>query len=234
MLHCDFCRFANIDLRRLQSDKNRNGYLMACKSCELEKELGDIPTYESSQLLEFYEQRKRDPISPVIIDIDDGSKYIQFVNGGLQFLNREELKLIADEIYKTLAFDESLDIFIEDENLIRKLKVFCSYSEKNRDKFQIPYDCLKLSQRYFNPDKRKWIFKCGNCSELINIDVQEHYYTIVPEDMFNAVSKRGCSKECTKLIVKDIVKNWLHASDIDTYFYIDDLNKEIIDLICKA
>jgi len=63
---------------------------------------------------------------------------------------------------------------------------------------------------------------------------QVSYYTVVPEYIFDADSDRGCSKECTKVIVKDIVKNWLHNSNGSKYFYIDDLDEEIIDLIRKT
>ena len=226
-MFCDFCGFANISIRRIQSEKVQKGYILSCKNCEIEKGLEGISTYSSNGLLDFYDQRRRDPISPTLIETDDGSKYIQFNNGRLQLLEREELKLIADEIYKTLALDHSLDDFIEENNNIKKLEDFYTYSKTNKDKFQIPYDRLRLSKKHFNPIKNKWSFKCGNCSNLINIDVQNHYYTIVPETMFNANSERGCSKGCTKIILKDIIKNWLHYTDTGNYFYKDDLEDEV-------
>src|SRR5699024_2605161 len=223
MLFCDFCRRPNINLRRLQIDVNEKGYILSCKSCECEKGLQDVPTYMLSDLQEFCEQRKMDPLVPTIIKTNNNSEYILFHNGSLQFLKRDELKLIADEIYKTLNLDDSLDKFIDESNIKSRLKSFYSYSEKDRDKFQIPYDYLKVSKRYFNPDKNKWSFKCGNCSDLINIDAQEDYYTIVPDDMFYADNQRGCSKGCTKVILKDIIKNWIHYSNESKYFYIDDI-----------
>jgi len=233
ILYCDFCRRPNIDLRRLQRDEGEKGYILSCKACESEKGLEKVPTYELSDLEKFFKQRRRDPLLPTIIKTDDGSEYVLFHNGSSDFLKRDELKLIADEIYKTLELDDSLDEFIEEKNIKNNLKHFYSYSEKDREKFQIPYDRLRLSKRYFDPDKNKWGFRCGNCSGLINIDVQESYFTIVPEYIFDADIDRGCSKGCTKVILKDIVKNWLHNNECQ-YFYIDDLDEEIIDVIRKA
>lgn len=37
-----------------------------------------------------------------------------------------------------------------------------------------------------------------------------------------------------KIIAKDINKTWLHKSNESKYFYTDDLDDEIIDLIHKA
>src|SRR5699024_843413 len=227
-------RRPNINLRRLQRDGGGEGYILSCKTCESEKGLEDVPTYVLNDLEEFYKQRRSDPFSPTIMKINNGSKRLLFHNGNLQFLKRDELKLIADEIYKTLELDHSLDEFIEEKNIKNNLKNFYLYSEKARDKFQIPYDRLRLSKRYFNPDKNKWSFRCGNCSNLINSDVHESYYTIIPEDIFDADNDRGCSEGCTKVIVKDIIKNWLHSSVESQYFYTDDLDMEIIDVIRKA
>lgn len=232
-MYCDFCRFATIDMRMVQSNKDKRGYILSCKKCESEKGLEDVPTYAASELIEFYEQRKMDPIVPMIIKTDDGSKYIQFHDGSSQFLSREELELIAVEINKTLSLDHSLDKYIEKYNKQKRLEQFYSYSEKDRSKFQIPYEELRLSKKHFNPDKRKWSFKCGNCSDLININVQFFYYTVVPE-FDSSGNDRGCSKDCTKVIIKDIIQNWLHNSGADKYFYTDDLSEEIIDVINKA
>lgn len=234
MLFCNFCRRPNRYLRRIKSDKKKESYILTCKACEAQNDFEDVPTYVLSDLNKFCEQRRNDPLSPMIMKTGDGSEHILFHNGILQFLKRDELKLIADEIYKTLELDHSLDEFIEEKNIKNNLKNFYLYSEKARDKFQIPYDRLRLSKRYFNPDKNKWSFRCGNCSNLINSDVHESYYTIIPEDIFDADNDRGCSEGCTKVIVKDIIKNWLHSSVESQYFYTDDLDMEIIDVIRKA
>src|SRR5699024_2771809 len=107
MLFCHFCRSPNMHLRRLQRYRWEEGYILSCKACESEKGLEDVPTYVASDLEEFYERRRRDPLSPTIIETEDGLEHILFHNGILQFLKRDELKLIADEIYKTLELDHS-------------------------------------------------------------------------------------------------------------------------------
>lgn len=234
MEFCDFCRHMSIDTRRIKSYKNKKGYVQLCKACESERGLENTPTYEVSDLVNFCEQRMVDPIAPTIIQTDNGGEYLLFHNGRLQFLKRDELKLIADEIYRTLGLDFWLDEFIAENNRNKKLEEFYSYSEKDKDKFQIPYAHLRLSKKKFNHNKNKWSFKCGNCSELINIDVQDSYYTIVPQHTFTADDERGCSKGCTEVIIKDIIKDWVHSSDIGKYFYVDDIDQDVIDLINES
>jgi|SRR5690625_1843372 len=233
MFFCDFCRFAYIDIRKIQNDKDQRGYILVCKDCELENNLEDVPSYPVNNLIDFYEQKKMDPISPTIIRSDDGSKYIQFQNDSLQLLTREELELIADEIKKTLSLNDSFDKFIENNNIQKILERFYSYSKKDRSKFQIPYHDLRLSKRHFNADKRKWGFRCGNCSSLINIDVQAFYFSINPKSTFDINGDRSCSIDCTKVIIKDMIQNWLHDSDKEEYFYTDDMEKRINHFIKK-
>ncbi|CAM3358493.1 hypothetical protein NOAM109506_03475 [Nosocomiicoccus ampullae] len=43
--------------------------------------------------------------------------------------------------------------------------------------------------------------------------------------------ERACSKYCTKVIIEDIVKNWLNTQNKIEYFYTDVLEDKIITQI---
>lgn len=115
MLFCDFCLMPNNNLRRIQSSEDEKGYILTCKTCETKQGLEQYPTYVVSDLIKFIEENRDSLLTPKVIKSDDESEYLIFSNN-LQYLTRKELKFIADEIYKTLQLDESLDKFIENNN----------------------------------------------------------------------------------------------------------------------
>lgn len=225
MLCCSICRTYNNQLRRI---KVNNKIILICNTCENELGYENKPTNEVDELTSFLNNEKNSVLKSVVVESENNSKYLLFEDNFSNTINRNDLKIIADQIYKTLELGNSLDKFIAGRNIRKYFEKHYSYSPIEREKFEVPYEKLGIKKRCFNSDKNKWGFKCGNCSRLINIDEQDFYYTIIPSYLFNAKSERACSKDCTKVIAEDIVKNWLNTQNKIEYFYTDDLEDKII------
>ena len=71
-----------------------------------------------SKLKRFIEKNKWEAYMLTIIGTTDGKEYLQISDNHSQYLNREELKLIVDELSKTLELDSDLDRFIDKKMLL--------------------------------------------------------------------------------------------------------------------
>ncbi len=91
------------------------------------------------------------------------------------------------------------------------------------DKFVIPEPNIKYKE--FDPNKRKWSFKCSWCGKKVSSDKQKYYYSILFNKTlyhFPALEcepcERACSKECATHVWHDVYKNWIHENGLEDYF----------------
>lgn len=186
-----------------------------------------------TDLKEFVEKMNKAGLVPTIINDEAGNEYLHFHDGKLQLLNRDDLKLIVEELSKTLKLGKELDEHVNENNTYYQFATSPNYkrSEYDHNKFSIPFDRLRVREKFFDPTKRVWSFKCGNCSRKVVSDSNEKYYSISPDEtvFYSSKSVRACSIGCAKVIAKDIVQDWLYDHKQKDYFYTKNLSKQTDD-----
>jgi len=215
-----------------RSFRQSRPYKYVCPNCLIEHGLQDESEYKISDLKAFVEENQRNAIVPTLLETTDGKEYLQFANGDQYLMTRGFLKFVADEIYKTLELGEDFDEFVKENNKLAWLGNFYSRSKYDKEKLAIPIDKLRIRKKKFNTKKRKWSFKCGNCSERISSEDGGTYYSIMPEYEFDADLERACSSGCAYVIAKDIINEWLdEKEDERKFFYTENIDEQLKEYI---
>lgn len=231
---CDYCRRVNVKLRRIKTPigfrryRSFQKYIEVCPNCLEIHQLQNEPEIEVSELEHFVHKHQHKAFVPNVIKADD-KEYIQFHDGQGQYMSRKDLLFIANEIMKTLELGEDLDEFIEETN--RRNLLSSVFQEDENGKFNIPFNRLRISRKKFDTTKRKWSFKCGNCSTIVTSKDGGEYITIMPEHNFHSDLERACSDGCAKVIAKDIIQNWLNDNEDAKFFNTDNLGEQIDDYL---
>lgn len=109
-----------------------------------------------TELREFVMKMNKAGLAPTIINDEAGNEYLHFHDGKLQLLNRDDLKLIVEELSKTLKLGKELDEHVNENNTYYQFATSPNYkrSEYDHNKFSIPFDRLRVREKFFDPTKR--------------------------------------------------------------------------------
>lgn len=158
---------------------------------------------------------------PTLLGTKDGSTILSLTDGDGQLISANELKLLAMELLKTAenpGYDEAIKVTNKKSNL----ESYFGPDPDDKSKCRLPIDSLGIRKKQFKSN-RKWSFKCGNCSTRVSNVENTDYFSILPTNHINFGLERGCSEECTYVIAKEILQNWLKENEYEPYFNTDNL-----------
>lgn len=187
-------------------------------------------TIKQSKLEEYAEKNYSNAIIPAVIVSAEGEELLTFRNGRGILMSRNEMQFIIDEFTKTIKLGNEYDEFAEESNRYNKLASSWDITRYNEDLFKLPFSRLGIRIKKFNINKRKWSFKCGNCSIKVSSIEGSKYISINPSSRFSPenTSERACSLGCAKVIAKEIIINWLDRNEEDSkFYYTDNLSEQL-------
>jgi len=230
---CAYCRMMTetktIKIRTPYSHR-LSGYSHVCPSCIEKHGLENVPEYTPTNLESMVDRMGLNAFMVGTLTSNDKEYLILTDNHG-EILHTNELKIIAEELLKTIKLPD-LDEFIKKENFFEYLRELFPESSKERGKFFIPVDALRIRRKKFRGNiKRDWGFTCGNCSKKVSSKEDKEYLTINPTNPIPGhgeyFSVRACSKGCMKVIAKDFIWNWLTDNNLKDYFDTTNLDKDL-------
>lgn len=168
----------------------------------------------------------------VDLKTDDNKTFRIPVDSQGQFFSEDEIIDLYLDLEETVNIIPDIDYkeFRKTNNIEKSIEhYYYNLKKTNNNKYEFPIDVLNIKLKEFNLDKNKWSFKCANCSNKINEDIQLDYYSITPVEHnpifdYNQIkSQRTCSKACAKVVAEDVA---LSGTNPDYVEYIDWVNTE--------
>lgn len=227
---CAYCRMMTVTktIKRPESYlKSFKKYIHVCSSCIDKNGLESIPEYKPTQLQKFVDHISHDSLIPSILKYNEKEYLILHDEHG-DLLHTNELKLIAQELFKTVKIQE-LDQFIKKENQNQYMQYHFNEDPEATGKLLLPLESLRVQRKKFKSDKR-WAFTCGNCSKKVSSKYGGEYFSMCPSMSISNHEwgvERACTKECMKVIAKDHLWNWITDNNYQEYFDIDNLDKKL-------
>lgn len=180
------------------------------------------------------------PITLYPIDEDDCSALVMSGQAG-RLLSYQESKLVAERLINQLeniASDEfDKRVYNHNRRLMMDDLFIGAYGHDSNKNYPLFY--LNVSKKKYKGNQ-KWSFICGNCSNKITLETADVYYTLTPREVgevlnftSNEPTERACSKECMKVIAKEVAVNSIRKEFFE-YFDIPAVMSEVIDYVDKV
>lgn len=154
----------------------------------------------------------------VLEDSDSITEYTCLADERGTIYSLDEILRLYEEVLPFYESVGSSELIVDHNKMIdlqSYLEHFSSSLKRNdRGKFIVPEAIFKYKQ--FDPEKRHWSCKCGWCGVRVSSKTDKGYYSL-HNSTFD-IYDRGCSEDCSKLIWKDGMNNWIHEHGYEKYF----------------
>lgn len=158
---------------------------------------------------------------PIKVHDASGSlkEYISLADESGTIYSLEEVLSLFEEVMPFYEIENATEM-IKDHNvkldLEHRLAQFpgIGLTSTERGTFVVPEAIFKYKP--FDPEKRHWSCKCGWCGVQVSSKTDKGYYSL-HNSTFD-IYDRACSEDCSKLIWKDCINNWIHEHGYEKYF----------------
>lgn len=132
---------------------------------------------------------------------------------------KEVVQHLLEQVKDFYEREDATEMLI-DHNKVKELEDISrmersKFSQNESGKFILPPADYKY--KVFKTDKRHWSITCGWCGEKVSSKDEEGYY-FINNTRFNLSIEYACSEDCSKLIWKEGVKNWIHENGYQKFF----------------
>lgn len=161
------------------------------------------------------------PISAQVKDENGEYKELYCLSNERGYVySKEEVLLLFEQVkefYERKDTAETLLNHNKEMGVIEHFEMmgYRNITQNEDGKYQIPKAEYKYKK--FNLDKRDWSCKCGWCGTKVFSKTDKGWYSLYSV-YFGIISERACSEDCSKLIWKEGVKNWIYENGYQKFF----------------
>ncbi len=186
-----------------------------------------------------YPKSRLDNMPIILYPLDEGDCSTLVMSGQAgRLLSYQETKLVSERLIIQLenvdsdAFDKR--VHNHNRRLMMDDLYMGAYGHDSSKNYPLYY--LNVSKKKYKGNQ-KWSFICGNCGNKITLETADVYYTMTPREVgevlnftSNEPTERACSKDCMKVIAKEIAVNSIRKEFLE-YFDIPAVMSEVIDCV---